>query len=102
SERRRKSEGRSLIKCAVACLPSLLVCGGIAMFEIAMTPKTFVAGASSRMNYWMTQPFVVLHYFKSFFLPTELTADTDRQAITTVFSAAFASGLVFLCALVVI
>jgi len=79
-------------------LPALVICGGLAVFEIAMTPKTFVAGAASRSQYWMTQPVVALHYFKSFFLPTELTADTDRQAVSTVFSFEFIAGVVFLVA----
>ncbi len=80
-------------------LPALVVCGGLALFEIGMTPKTFVAGAASRSQYWMTQPFVALHYFKSFFLPTELSADTDRQAVSTVFSIEFLAGAAFLLAM---
>ncbi len=72
-----------------ASLPALATCLAIAILQVVMTPKTFVSGASSAYNYWLTQPSVILHYIKSFFIPTELTADTDRTAVTSIFSETF-------------
>jgi tetratricopeptide (TPR) repeat protein len=92
--------GRSLRRAARACLPAVLVCVALAVFQAAMTPKAFESGAGSRIHYWLTQPIVALHYFKSFFLPTELSADTDRQLVGSLFSEASVIGLAFLCALV--
>jgi tetratricopeptide (TPR) repeat protein len=83
---------------AVACLPSGALCLGLAVLDSAMTPKTFVPGAASRTQYWLTQPMVALHYFKSFFLPTELTADTDRPLAANLFSEPVVIGVAFLCA----
>ena len=80
----------------ITCLPSAAVCGVLAILQVAMTPPTFVTGAVSRSRYWLTQPIVALHYFKSFFLPTELTADTDRPLVPNFFSEASIVGLVFL------
>ncbi len=86
-------------RAALRCLPAAAASVALAIFETAMTPKTFVAGAVSRAQYWQTQPIVALHYFKSFYLPTELSADTDRPLVANVFSEGSVIGLVFLCAL---
>jgi tetratricopeptide (TPR) repeat protein len=93
--------GSAWMKSLLRCAPSLSICAALGIFEVAMTPKTFVTGASSRIGYWMTQPSIWLHYFKSFFLPTELTADTDRQAVTSIFSGTSIIGLAFVCGLLI-
>ena len=92
-------ESFQLRRAIVACLPATVVCFGLAGFEAAMTPKTFVAGAASSVQYWLTQPIVALHYFKSFFLPTELTAETERPLVANFFSEASVIGIAFLCVL---
>ncbi len=84
-----------------ASLPALAACAGLAVFGAAMTPKTFVAGTISRSQYWITQPFVLARYFKTFFLPTGLTADTDLQPLAGMFTQEFLIGLVFIGALIV-
>jgi tetratricopeptide (TPR) repeat protein len=81
------------------CLPAVAACAILGIFAIAMTPRTFVAGQASRTQYWLTQPIVAFHYFKSFFLPTELSADTDRQLVSNIFNEASVIGLAFLCGL---
>jgi hypothetical protein len=88
-----------LRRAALLCIPAALVCLALAVLDSALTPKTFVAGAASRTQYWLTQPIVALHYFKSFFLPTELTADTDRPLTANLFSETAVIGIAFLCAL---
>lgn len=47
------------------------------IFTSAMTPAAYHGGAASGALYRLTQPWVSLHYFHMFFLPTQLTADTD-------------------------
>jgi tetratricopeptide (TPR) repeat protein len=81
-------------------VPALIACSVLGIFQVAMTPKTVALGATSRVQYWLTQPIVVLHYFKSFFLPTELSADTDRQLVSSLFSEASVIGIAFLCVLI--
>jgi tetratricopeptide (TPR) repeat protein len=87
---------KKIRRSAVLCVPAAAACTVLAIFEIAITPKTFEPGFSSRTQYWLTQPIVAFHYFKSFFLPTELSADTDRQLVSSVFGEASVIGLVFL------
>jgi tetratricopeptide (TPR) repeat protein len=89
---------RDLRRAALACLPAVLACLALAVLDSALTPRTFVAGAASRAQYWLTQPIVALHYFKTFFLPTELTADTDRPLTANLFSETAVIGIAFLCA----
>jgi tetratricopeptide (TPR) repeat protein len=86
---------------AVACLPAAAVCTALAIFQIAMTPASGMSeGAVSRTQYWLTQPIVMFHYFKSFFLPTELSADTDRPLVSHIFDEASVIGLAFLVGMV--
>lgn len=82
------------------CLPALAACAILGIFEVAMTPTTFEAGSPSHIQYWLTQPIVAFHYFKSFFLPTELSADTDRQLVSNIFNETSVIGLAFLSGLV--
>jgi tetratricopeptide (TPR) repeat protein len=89
----------NLRRAARASVPALAACVALGLLEVAMTPRTFVSGASSRVQYWLTQPIVAVHYFKTFFLPTELSADTDRQLVTSIFSEGSIIGLAFLGAL---
>src|SRR5439155_3033229 len=53
----KPSLGRSpLQRAAAASIHSLAVCGGVAIFLTAMTPKTFSPGATSKFQYLITQP----------------------------------------------
>jgi Flp pilus assembly protein TadD len=92
-------EGRKLTAAVRAALPAAAVFAGVAVVSRLATPPSFNPGASSPYLYWATQPFVILHYFKSFFLPTGLTADTDRGLVSGVLSDESVIGIAFLCAL---
>lgn len=81
------------------CVPAGVVCLLAGLLGVVMTPKTFRTGGGDTLQYWMTQPIVILHYVKSFFLPTELSADTDRALVTNVFSEPSVIGLAFLALL---
>jgi tetratricopeptide (TPR) repeat protein len=80
------------------CIPAILVSVCVAILQAKMTPPSYVAGASSAYGYRITQPFVALHYFVSFFLPLQLTADTDRMPLETIFSLEAIGGFVFVAA----
>jgi protein O-mannosyl-transferase len=60
-----------------ATLPAFLVTAAAAILTSKMTPAVYNPGATSGFLYRITQPWVALHYFKVFFLPTDLSADTD-------------------------
>jgi len=80
-----------------ASLPALLVTAVVAIFISKMTPPTFQGGGDPLL-YRVTQPWVWLHYFKSFFLPTELSADTDWTYVAP-FSGEALAGYGFVLAL---
>jgi len=80
-------------------LPSLLLCGILVFFMGRMGPATWVAGGSSFYHYVITQPFVILRYFTTFFLPIDLSADTDWRTLGTLLDIRFFMGASFLVAL---
>ncbi|MDE3194964.1 MAG: hypothetical protein KGN84_01370, partial [Acidobacteriota bacterium] len=85
-------------KALVRALPACLVTGIGAVFVARMTPPSYVTGATSAFLYRMTQPVVLMGYFRKFFLPLDLSADTDRVAVTSVFTVDAIGGLAFLAA----
>jgi len=52
-------------------------------------------------SYLLTQAYVWLHYFIAFFLPMNLSADTDWGTITNVFDERIILGLVFVIILII-
>jgi protein O-mannosyl-transferase len=85
-----------------ATLPAFVVGIATAAFIGKMTSAQFSPGGTSSVLYRMTQPFVALHYFKSFFLPTELSADTDWTLVSTIFSTECLIGFAFVAAMLVL
>ncbi|HSP64087.1 MAG TPA: tetratricopeptide repeat protein, partial [Pyrinomonadaceae bacterium] len=73
----------------------LLICGAMLWFVQHMTPRTWVAGAANARGYLITQPYVTLLYFKTFFWPTGLSADYDLNSFTTTNDPCFWAGLAF-------
>jgi tetratricopeptide (TPR) repeat protein len=82
-------------------LPAFLVTGAAAILTVKLTPASFEAGGGPASLYRLTQPWVALHYFKSFFLPTELSADTDWSAIQDPLGTEAVAGYVLVLALLV-
>jgi protein O-mannosyl-transferase len=80
-------------------LPSLLFCGIVVVFMGRMGPATWVAGGSSFYHYVITQPYVILRYFTTFFLPIDLSADTDWTPFKTLLDGQFFIGILFLLGL---
>ena len=62
------------------CVPALVLCAILLWLSSAMTPRSFLAGIIPAYRYRITQPYVWLRYFGSFFLPIHLSADTDLNA----------------------
>jgi tetratricopeptide (TPR) repeat protein len=82
------------------CIPSVVTVAALAWLSSAMTPRTFSPGASSAYAYRITQPIVIFRYFRTFFIPTGLTADTDRVAFNSIFDNDALFGFVFVTALI--
>ena len=79
-------------------VPAFVAAAAAALLTAIMTPANFVGGATSGSLYRLTQPWVALHYFKSFFLPTGLSADTDWTYLDP-FSLQAIAGYLFVIAL---
>ena len=85
-----------------AVIPAFIFCAVMYKFVDHLTPKTWVSGGSSTFNYLITQPFVIVHYFTTFFYPISLSADTDWQTLTTIWDSKFLIGCVFIFSMLLI
>jgi len=84
-----------------AAAPLFLVTVAATILTQKMTPAVYNPGAMSPSGYRITQPWVALHYFKVFFLPTDLTADTDWGYVGA-FSLRAIIGYLFIIGLIVV
>jgi Flp pilus assembly protein TadD len=75
-------------------IPSV-ICAAVLLFVQHMTPQSWVAGARDTHNYLITQPYVALLYFKTFFWPNALSADYDLDPFASTGDARFWAGLLF-------
>jgi protein O-mannosyl-transferase len=91
-EETRKRPARA--RFAEIALP-FLICGSVLLFVQHMTPRSWVAGAVDARNYLITQPYVALLYFKTFFWPSGLSADYDLSPFRSTGDARFWIGLAF-------
>ena len=80
-------------------LPPLVLGIALLVFLNRMNAPEWTSGGGSAWQYAVTQPFVWLHYFRLFFLPAGLTADTDWVPFTTWYDTRAIAGFVFLIAL---
>lgn len=72
-----------------------VICGVMLSFVQYMTPRSWVAGAANAHNYLITQPYVTLLYFKTFFWPNDLSADYDLIPFISTDDPRFWGGFVF-------
>ena len=83
-------------------MPSLLLAMGMVVLSGAMTPKSYDPGAWPAFDYRITQFLVALRYFRSFFLPLWLSADTDHVAESSIFHGYVWAGVLFVIALLAV
>ena len=93
-------EEESFTRSLYRSIPAIVVAGTLGYFLIAKTPSSYSPGAASGYAYRITQPLVSLRYFRTFFIPTDLTADTDLTAVTNVFQNRAWLGFAFVCAVI--
>jgi tetratricopeptide (TPR) repeat protein len=75
---RWKRLGHAILK----SVPAILVCVVFAYLNVKMVSKTFTPTYMSSQVYWATQPYVIMRYFRSFFMPLWLSADTDLAPLS--------------------
>ena len=91
---------RSLRKALRDSLPAFVAMAGAAVFVVKMNPPSFTTGGASLFRYVITQPFVVLHYFRTFFVPDQLSADADWAPFGSISDDRVWVGCAFIGALI--
>lgn len=79
--------------------PIFIVCILMYIWVDKMTPATWVPGGNSPLQYLLTQPYIIAHYFGIFFVPIHLSADTDWGLLPGITDIRFIVGLLFVLAL---
>jgi tetratricopeptide (TPR) repeat protein len=98
----KKENFNSIIRAVKATIPSFIFCVFMYWLVDHFTPKTWQSGGASVFNYLISQPFVIFHYFGTFFLPFGLSADTDWQGLTSIWNIRFFIGMAFISAMLLI
>ncbi|HQP05158.1 MAG TPA: tetratricopeptide repeat protein [Bacteroidales bacterium] len=98
----RKKNLTLLKKAVLRSLPAFIVCGAMSVFIIRMQPDSFQPSDIPVYNYLITQPWVYLRYFIAFFLPVNLSADSDWVALNSIFDERAIIGLTFIAILLVL
>jgi len=88
----RRPRGRGRF---VEVLPPFVICAALLSFVQHMTPHSWTAGAANAHDYLITQPYVALLYFKTFFWPTGISADYGLTPFATMGDARFWIGFAF-------
>jgi len=78
-----------------SAFPALAVAGAVAYLLLRMRVSTWGNSVDSPSLYRITQPWVALHYFKTFFLPTELNVDAGWHYVAGPFSPQALAGYLF-------
>jgi protein O-mannosyl-transferase len=81
-------------------LPSFLFVAFMFVFIQKMEPDTWVPGGTSKFNYLITQPFVMVYYVATFFLPVSLSADTDWSPLQSISDMRFWIGMMLVVGMV--
>jgi tetratricopeptide (TPR) repeat protein len=95
----KKAHLKQLWSAVKKSIPAFILCGGLYELVSKLTPKTWQAGGNSPLHYLITQPFVILHYFATFFWPTGLSADTDWGTLNNIWDIRFFAGCLFILAM---
>ncbi len=81
-------------------VPAFIACLFTYWFINKMTPEAWQPGGTSPWLYLITQPFVILHYFTTFFVPNGLSADSDWQLLTGIADYRFFIGCLFIAVMI--
>jgi tetratricopeptide (TPR) repeat protein len=89
-------EPRARVLRAIA--PSALAALALGLWLARMSPPTATTGASHPALYLLSQPYVALRYFLTFFVPAGLSADRDWQLVAGATDWRVAVGAIFVIA----
>ncbi|MCH5718095.1 hypothetical protein [Niabella hibiscisoli] len=85
-------------------LPLVIAIAGVQLYTLSkMEAQGAAYGMSNPLGYYLlTQTYVWFHYFRSFFFPYDLSADTDLAVITDLSDPRIWIGVAFVIALVIV
>tara|TARA_B110000879_G_scaffold59495_1_gene83510 strand:+ start:314 stop:2710 length:2397 start_codon:yes stop_codon:yes gene_type:complete len=95
----RKQEFKKCLKSFSKVLPAFTLTIVFYIFYTSMLPSTFSTGGLSQFNYLITQPMVMAHYIITYFIPYNLSADTDWVVYTSIFDYRALAGILIIAAL---
>ncbi len=86
----------NVLKTLLMVLPGLILGGLLFAYSQHKTPELFTPGGVNVITYLQTQTFVIVHYVNNFFLPFNLSADTDWRPIQNMFDDRVIIGTLFI------
>ncbi len=95
----RKPELKKTWKSLYKALPAFILTVSFFIFYKYITPSTFSSGGSNSYNYLITQPMVIVHYIVTYFIPYNLSADTDWTVYTSILDYRAVAGIIIICLL---
>ena len=98
----KKTHFKGFLNSIKKSLPPFIFCAAMYLLISKLTPKTWEPGGTSPMQYLITQPYVILHYFGTFFWPTGLSADTDWSILPEINDPRFFIGCAFILVMICI
>ncbi|RTE55120.1 tetratricopeptide repeat protein [Arenibacter aquaticus] len=98
----RKEEFKKCIRSFAKVFPSFILTLAFLIFYFSMLPDTFAPGGVDRYNYLITQPLVMCHYILTYFIPYNLSADTDWVAFESILDYRAITGIVMIALLIFI
>jgi len=81
-------------------IPAVVICAGYWIFQLGSTWRLHSYAPALLVNYWFTEPWVVLRALFRFLVPIHLSADTDLFAFAHFWDPLAIAGCVGLAALV--
>lgn len=81
-------------------MPSFVFSAFMFLFIQKMEPETWEPGGFSKFNYLITQPFVMVYYVATFFLPVSLSADTDWSPLQSISDMRFWVGMMLVMGMI--
>ncbi len=92
------SKPNTWLKILISVLPAFFLAAFLFWFAKHMTPPTWTSGGYNKFEYLLTETFVFVHYVKNYFLPFDLSADTDWGLIKNWYDDRVIIGLAFISA----
>jgi len=100
----KSEEFKKFKKALIASLPAIGLTIAYYIFYKKMIPPTWTTGgdAVSPYIYFITQPFVICHYMLTYFIPYNLSADTDWTVFSSITDPRAIVGMVIIASVLFI